>query len=64
MKGKGDTLSPREDKRMIKVRVTSRKKEEKGEKYKEEKSKKNQEKVIKTEPRRKQPMHPMTKIVQ
>ena len=37
---KGDTLSPREEKRMIKVRVTSRKKEM-GEKYKEEESKEN-----------------------
>ena len=34
---------------MIKVRVTSRKKE-KGEKYKEEKSKENQEEVIEIEP--------------
>ena len=35
---------------MIKMRVTSRKKE-KGEKYKEEESKENQEEVIETEPR-------------
>ena len=34
---------------MIKMRVTSRKKE-KGEKYKEEESKKNQEQVRETEP--------------
>ena len=46
---KGDTLSPKEEKRMIKVRATSRKKE-KGEKYKEEESKENQEEVIETEP--------------
>ena len=47
---KGDTLSPREEKRMIKVRVTSRKKG-KGEKCKEKESKNNQKEVIETEPR-------------
>ena len=39
-KRKGDTMSPREEERMIKVRVTRRKKE-KGEKNKEEESKEN-----------------------
>ena len=50
-KKKGNALFPREEEIIIKVRITSRKKEEKGEKCKEEESKENQEEEIKIEPR-------------
>ena len=49
-KRKGNTLSPREKERIIKVKITSRREEEKGEKYKQEESKKSREEVIEIEP--------------
>ena len=53
-KGKKYTdIEGREEERIIKVRITSRKEEEKGEKCKEEEDKENQEEVIEIEPRQK-----------
>ena len=49
---KGNILSPRKEERIIKLRITSREEEEKGEKYKEGENKDNQEEdVIEIEPR-------------
>ena len=52
-KRKRNTLSSREEERIIKVRITSREEKEKGETCKEEENKENQEEVIEIEPRQK-----------